>query len=172
MTMKEFSEIKPAKIDDNFIRLIGSDWMLVTAGDARRFNTMTASWGGVGYLWNKPVVFVFIRPQRYTFGFMEEKDVFTLSFFEEKYRSALQLCGSVSGKEVDKVEKTGLTPCESGQGAVAFREARLVLECRKLYTDFVNAAAFTDQTLIAKNYPDGDFHKLYVAEIVGAWRRD
>ena len=64
-------KIDPAWITENFISLIGREWMLVTAGDASRFNTMTASWGGVGYLWNKPVVFVFVRPERYTFEFIE-----------------------------------------------------------------------------------------------------
>lgn len=80
--MENFEEIKPAAITENFIKLIGSDWMLVTVGQREHFNTMTASWGGVGFLWNKPVVFVFIRPQRYTFGFIEQEPMFTLSFLQ------------------------------------------------------------------------------------------
>ncbi|HBE42259.1 MAG TPA: flavin reductase, partial [Bacteroidales bacterium] len=78
--------IKPSEIEGNLIDLIASDWMLVTAGDRQKFNTMTANWGGVGHLWNRPVVFVFVRPERYTFRFMEDTKGFTLSFYDEAYR--------------------------------------------------------------------------------------
>lgn len=167
--MESFCTIDPKEISDNFVRLIGTDWMLVTAGNARKFNTMTASWGGVGFLWNKPVVFTFIRPQRYTFGFVEEENGFTLSFYEEKYRKALQLCGTLSGRDNDKVAKAGLTPFFTTGGLVAFEEARLVLECRKLLADFIDPEAFLDGELLQKWYPEKDYHKMYVAEIVHAW---
>ena len=97
-------KIDPAWITENFISLIGREWMLVTAGDASRFNTMTASWGGVGYLWNKPVVFVFVRPERYTFEFIERCDCFTLSFLCEEYREAYKVCGSRSWRDTDIVK--------------------------------------------------------------------
>ena len=102
-------KIAPKDIDKNVIKLIGQDWMLVTAGDQEKFNMMTASWGSMGYLWNKPVVMVFVRPQRYTFEFTEKKDEFTLSFFDEKYRHALNVCGSVSGRDVNKVQESART---------------------------------------------------------------
>lgn len=86
--------------------------MLVTAGNAEKFNMMTASWGGLGFLWNRPVAFVFIRPQRYTFDFVERNEGFTLSFFGEEYRKVLQLCGTKSGREIDKVAETKLTPLQ------------------------------------------------------------
>ena len=60
------------QLSDNFFETISKEWMLVTAGNKDAFNTMTANWGGIGFLWNKPVVYVFIRPERYTFDFMEE----------------------------------------------------------------------------------------------------
>lgn len=90
-------KIKPEELTDNPIKLIGKDWMLVTAGTPGEFNTMTASWGGVGFLWNKPVAFVFVRHERYTFAFTEREEVMTLSFFDEKYRKALSLLGTKSG---------------------------------------------------------------------------
>lgn len=167
--MEKMQLVKPKDITDNYIKLIGDKWMLVTAGDSSRFNTMTASWGGVGYLWNKPVVFVFIRPQRYTFDFLEANDSFTLSFFEEKYRPALSICGSVSGRDTDKVQKTGLTPNVTANGHVTFKEARLVLECKKMYADFLNPEAFINKQIIEDTYKAKDFHKMYVAEIVNAW---
>ena len=95
---------------EDALNLIGKQWMLVTAGTSEKFNTMTASWGGLGWLWNKPVAFVFIRPERYTHGFIEASDCMTLSFYGEEYREALKICGTKSGRDTDKVAATGLTP--------------------------------------------------------------
>jgi len=72
-------------IDESVFKLIGDDWMLVTSGNINSFNTMTASWGGMGVLWNKPVSYIFIRPTRYTYGFIEKSNTYTLSFFDRKY---------------------------------------------------------------------------------------
>lgn len=167
-----FRQIKPADIDDNLIRLIASDWMLVTAGTNTKFNTMTANWGGMGYLWNKPVVFVFVRPERYTYGFMESSEGFTLSFFDETYREALNFCGAKSGRDYDKVVETGLTPCFTGLGYPAFSEAQLVMECRKLYASAFTEKDFLDKATMKLHYSGkGGMHKMYVAEIVSAWSR-
>ena len=81
--MKKFTEIDVKSINDNMFKSIGQDWMLITSGEKEKFNTMTASWGGVGVLWNKNVTFAFIRPQRYTFDFMEKNDYYSLSFFNQ-----------------------------------------------------------------------------------------
>lgn len=165
-----FTQIDPAEIKDNLIRLIASDWMLVTAGTREEFNTMTANWGGTGYLWNKNVVFVFVRPERYTYGFIESTEGFTLTFFDEKYRDALNLCGVKSGRDCDKVAETGLTPFFTDNDYPAFSEARLVLECRKLYGDQLTREAFIDSEPLRTHYSTkGGLHKMYVAEIVGAW---
>ncbi len=127
---------------------------------------MTASWGGLGHLWNRDVCFCFVRPQRHTFGFMERSDFFTLSFFDETYRAALDFCGSHSGRNVDKIAATGLTPITGQTGAITFAQARLVLECRKLYAGDLIKAAFTDPAIPAEVYAKGDFHRMYVGEIV------
>lgn len=162
-------KIDPKELEPNAIRLIGEEWMLVTAGTPDNFNTMTASWGALGELWFKPVAFVFIRPQRYTYGFVEQNDMLTLSFFGEKYRDALKFCGSHSGRDTDKIAETGLTPYATEAGNVAFREASIVLECRKLYKADMKAASFLDKAIIDRAYPGGDFHTTYVVEIVNAW---
>ncbi len=169
--MQSFERIDPKAIDGNFIELIGDRWMLVTAGDEKAFNTMTASWGGVGYLWNKPVAFVFVRPQRYTFEFVEKKEEFTLSFLRKEYKEALMLCGSVSGRTVDKVKEAGLTPRYTALGNVTFEESCLMLECRTLYGQFLQPGAFIEKKITGKIYPEKDFHKVYIAEIINAWRR-
>lgn len=166
MVMKS---IDPKTISDNVVKLIGDDWMLVTAGTAENFNMMTASWGGLGFMWKTPVAFVVIRPQRHTYGFIEESEQFTLSFFAEDYRKALTVCGTTSGRDTDKVEASGLSPLTLESGNVCFKEARLVLECRKLYADFIKEECFLEKSIIPQWYPASDFHKLYVVEIVKAW---
>src|SRR6056297_354780 len=103
---ENFTKIKPDKLRENPFQLIGQQWMLVTAGTLKHWNTLTASWGGMGVLWNRNVCFAFIRPSRYTYEFIEEHEDFTLSFFAEKYREALRYCGSHSGREVDKAAQT------------------------------------------------------------------
>ena len=162
-------KISPKELDANPIELIGEQWMLVTAGNLKKFNTMTASWGAMGELWNKPVAFVFIRPQRYTFEFTEREEIMTLSFFEPAYRPALTLCGNCSGRDMDKIAKTGLTPCQTTKGGVTFHEARLVLECRKLYSDVLKKGSFTNDKIPSKIYPNDDFHTMYIVEILNVW---
>ena len=155
----------PFELNENLFSLLDREWMLITARDTEtgKINTMTASWGGFGILWNKPVAFVFIRPQRYTFAFTEKTDGMTLSFFSEEYRDALKLCGRVSGRDCDKIAEAGLTPMLLGDRA-SFEQARMVMSCRKLYADALKAEAFLDPALL-QNYKDGDFHTVYVAEI-------
>lgn len=132
-------------LKDNVIDLIGKQWMLITAGNIDHYNMMTASWGTIGFLWGKPVACVVIRPQRYTLEFVEEEECFTLSFFNEQYRSALKLCGTKSGKEIDKAKAAGITPFEPSRGCIAFKEARLIFKCRKLYCDQLRENSFIDK---------------------------
>ena len=163
--MSTFRELTAKEITDNPFRLIGDDWALVTSGTEERFNTMTVSWGGVGIMWGKPVAFTFIRPQRYTFEFMENNEYFTMSFFDESQRDALKFCGSRSGRDCDKVKETGLTPAFTDEGVPYFEEARLVLVCKKMYSQFLNEDSITDSESVAKWYND-DYHKMYISEIV------
>ena len=164
-----FTEISPDKLTDNPFRLINADWMLVTAGAPEKFNTMTASWGGLGVLWERKVAFAFIRPTRYTYEFIEGAAGFTLSFFGEEHRPALQFCGTHSGRNTDKVKETGLTPLHEA-GFVYFAEARLVLACRKLYYQDIGPERFLDRK-IETLYPERDYHRMYVGEIVKCLHR-
>ena len=162
--MSSFKEIKPSEITDNPFRLIGKEWMLITAGTPGHFNTMTASWGCLGELWARPVCFCFVRPQRYTYEFMEEKAAFTLSFFDEKYKPQLNFCGSRSGRDTNKAQECGFTPATAANGSIFFKEARLVIECKKLYFQDLDPANFVDGSIM-KNYPKKDFHRMYVGEV-------
>ena len=161
----EFKEISVFDIKDNLFKLIADDWMLITAGNLKKFNTMTASWGALGELWNKKVAICFVRPTRHTYEFMEQADTFTLTFFDEKYREILDFCGSKSGRNVDKIAKTGLTPIEYEGTAVYYVQARLVLICRKVYTQDIDPKHFLDP-VIHDAYPKKDYHRMYIGEIV------
>lgn len=162
--MSVFKEIAPKEIKNNPFELIGDDWALVTSGTREKFNTMTVSWGGVGIMWGKPAAFTFIRPQRYTFEFTENNEYYTMSFFDEKHRGALKFCGSKSGRDYDKVKETGLTPAFTEDGVPYFEEAKLVLVCKKMYSQFLNEESVEDSDGVSKWYND-DFHKMYVSEI-------
>ena len=161
-----FRSIPAETITDNPFKLFGVDWTLITAGPPEAFNMMTAAWAGLGVLWSKNVAFCFIRPQRYTYQFMEKAGNFTLSFFEEKYRSALDLCGNKSGRDINKAAEAGLTSGPGTlEGTTCFAEARLVLVCRKIHFQDINPQGFVDPS-IAKNYVQHDYHRMYIGEIV------
>ena len=157
-------EINVRDIKENPVSLINDGWGLLTAGDENGWNTMTVSWGAIGELWNKDVAIAFVRPQRYTKEFIDGSDYFTLCFFDEEYRKALQLCGTKSGRDIDKVQATGLTPLFRC-GTTAFEQAKLVLVCRKIACQDMNPQGFIDKS-IENNYRNGDYHTTYVGEIV------
>ena len=167
--MLEKCDVK--SLDGKVFSLIGEQWMLITAGTADHCNTMTASWGGLGVLWGSDVATCYIRPQRYTYEFVEKSDYFTLAFFGPEHRSALALCGSKSGREVDKVKECGFTVCTGEGGAPYFAEAELVLVCRKLYWQDIDPAHFLDPETDGKWYPEKDYHRMYIGEIVEAYRK-
>lgn len=162
---KELQPIDPSLIKDNAFKLIGSDWMLITAGTMKSFNTMTASWGTIGELWNKKICICYIRPVRHTFSFIDNATHFTLSFFEEQFREVLRFCGSTSGRDVNKIAKTGITPVEAESGAIYFAEARLVFECKKIYFHDLDPDNFLDPK-IHDEYPNKDYHRMYIGEVV------
>ena len=154
--------INPNEIKDNFIELIGKEWMLVSAGDKEKFNMMTASWGGVGVLWNRPVVFAFIRPERYTREFIDARNEFTITFLGPEHRKAHSICGSKSGRELF-----------TEAGNPVFEEARLTLECKVVYKSEIEEAKFLDPTVFPRWYDEknGNAHIVYIAEILNAWEK-
>ena len=165
-----FEKIDPKALDQNVFSLIGDQWMLITAGTEDKCNTMTASWGGLGVLWGKPVATVYIRPQRYTLEFVEREDTFTLCFFGEEYRKALALCGSKSGRDMDKVKECGFTVA-TAEGAPYFEEADLVLVCKKSYWQDMDPTHFLDGEIDSKWYPEKDYHRIFIGEILEVLRK-
>jgi flavin reductase (DIM6/NTAB) family NADH-FMN oxidoreductase RutF len=170
--LKDYTNLDPYQINENVFNLIDKKWMLITAGTPEHFNMMTASWGGLGVLWNKPMVTIFIRPQRYTYKFVEENSWFNISFFDKKYKQALNFCGSKSGRDFDKVKETGLTPVVTTKNIITFDEAYLSFDCLKLYADDLKPNNFIDKELISKIYPSHDFHRFFLGEIIGCYLKN
>ncbi len=147
--------------------MIARDWLLLTVGSVEHYNPITVNWVTCGYLWMKPVITVFIRPERYSYQLLEKRPTFTASFFAGKQREALNFCAGCSGRDVsDKSIKAGLTPFHTSHGNVGYQEAELVLDCKVLYSEQLSQASFLDQTVLDAYYREGGLHKMYVAEIV------
>jgi len=161
-------QISFEELNINPITAIRNDWMLISAGNADSFNTMTASWGHIGSLWGSaggnPTTTIFIRPQRYTKQFVDREDVYTLCFFPDGFKKQLAYLGAVSGRDEDKVAKMGLTPVFE-DGYTYFKEANMVIVCRKLYHAPIVEEGFVDTSIVEENYPDRDFHEMYVGKI-------
>lgn len=151
---------------------IGKEWMLITGGNMEGFNTMTASWGQLGVLWNRNVLTCYIRPNRYTYEYVEKGDSFTVSFFGSGQREALAFCGSHSGRDCDKVKETGLTPVEA-DGCVTFEEAELVFVCRKLYSyDLEEKGFLTDDGIPKQFFSSDPYHRAFICEITGVYVKE
>lgn len=157
-------EINIRELKDNFVKMISNDWALLSAGTKENFNTMTVSWGGIGELWGKDVCFVFVRPQRYTFEFMEQNDFFSLSFFGGEYKKELGICGSKSGRDIDKIAETGFSAIDL-QNAVGYEQAKVNVVLKKLAYQDMKPDGFIDESIM-NNYANNDFHRVYVGEIV------
>lgn len=162
-------KIDISELNINVFERIAKGWMLITAGkDKDSYNTMTASWGEIGSLWDhhgdRPVATVYIRPQRYTKKFVDENEYFSLCLFSDEYHKDLGYLGSVSGKDEDKVSKTKLTPVFN-EKATYFEQANIVLICRKLYAQEIKEECFIDKKVMEDVYPEKDFHTMYIGEI-------
>lgn len=167
----KWREVRAADLAFNPFTLIDKEWMLVTVGTQESHNTMTASWGGFGVLWKRYVSMIFVRPQRYSMEFLEREESYTLNFFDREHRKALAYCGSHSGREVDKDKQTGLTACFD-LAAPYYEQARIVMVCRKLHGQMLDPACFLEPTIDAENYPEKDYHKLFIGEITKVLMRD
>lgn len=162
------------KIDINeflinpFIK-ISKDWMLITSSNTEeKVNTMTASWGGFGVLWNKNIAFIVLRPQRYTKEFIDSSNEFSLSFFDEQYRNTLAYLGKVSGRNEDKIANSNLHILYENN-IPTFEEASIVITCKNLYKQCLSPDCFIDKSLDILNYPNKDYHTLYLAEIISVY---
>ena len=166
-----FKKVNTEDIQENIFEIIGKEWFLISAGTPESFNTMTASWGAMGILWNKPVAISFVRPTRHTFNFMEESDVYTLSFLGSENKAIHKICGSKSGRDTDKIKETGLLPVKTENGSVTYEQARLVVECKKIYFDDLKPVFFLPDNIDDEIYPNRDYHRIYYGEILNVYTK-
>lgn len=148
---------------------IDQEWALLTAGVEEKFNTMTISWGGLGTIWNKPVVTVFVRPNRYTYEFMENNEYFTISFYDKEYKEDLGILGSKSGRNLDKISLTKLTP-EYLKNTTSFKESKLTIVCKKIYfqdmdVNNIDVESIT-QSELDRFYKNEPMHRMYIGEVI------
>lgn len=169
VTWNEFTKIAPEQIEGNFIKDLGENWMLVTAGTLASYNTMTASWGGIGIVWQRPVTFITIRNTRYTYTFLQANDIYTLTFFGGAEKEAMGILGSRSGRDGDKVALTDLTPVETPLGSVSFRQATMVIECRKIFENALDPKSIFVDEIAADYMKNDERHILFFGEIVNVW---
>lgn len=163
-------KIHPSSLSLHPFTAFDKRWMVLSAGDfaSNDWNCMTVSWGFIGTMWNLPVVQTVVRPQRYTREFLDKFETFTLCSFPDKYRHALNILGTKSGRDGDKVAESGLSPVASSiVAAPSFAEADLVLECRKIFRQPMTPEALLDPRA-AVSYPTNDYHIIYIGEVVAA----
>ena len=158
-----YKTVDPRSIKDNLIKCLAEEWALITAGGSDNYNMMTASWGFFGEMWGSDSIAMVVRPQRYTMDFIENNDYFTVSFYGDK-KDVHKICGSKSGREVNKTKETGLTPV-ANEKYVYFKEARMVLIVKKQFVQQISEDAFIDKTIIDKWYPEKDYHNMIIGKI-------
>jgi flavin reductase (DIM6/NTAB) family NADH-FMN oxidoreductase RutF len=151
------------KVSINPFTKFAKDWALVTAGTKEKFNSMTIAWGGMGTLWRTPVLQIFIRPNRYTFKFLEENEYFTVSFYDKKYKKALGIMGSKSGRDFDKVKLAGLTP-KFLENGITYEEATETYVCKKIYMNEMDKSKFPEKT--KDMYKDEPAHYVIFGELI------
>ncbi len=170
MTLKQ---INASDIDGKLIDMIGNQWMLITSGNIDSFNMMTASWGFLGYIWGYPAAMCVVRPTRYTKEWLDKTHSYTLTFFPDKYKKILAELGSKSGRNMDKMHDSGLTPIQLPTGDVSYQEATLTIVCRVAYSQAMTQSSFIDKTIMPKWYPIGpsDLHTMYIGQIMAVYQK-
>ncbi len=169
-----FKKIDIKDLTENTFKLFHDDWLALTAGNKDKFNSLTIAWGSIGCLWQEPTVTVYVRPDRYTYQFMESSKYYTVCAFEEKDRKILDYLGSHSGRDGDKIKAAGLTPLTTENGNRYFKEARLVIECEKIYSDdlvFDRILLDKGKEIYAKNAEQVPCHRMYIGKILNVWKK-
>lgn len=168
--MHTFQPMPIDLLEMNPFTKFGKEWALITSGTKHEANSMTISWGGVGVLWSKNVAFIFVRDSRYTKEFLDKNEFFSITFFSEEYRAALNYCGSHSGREGNKLENAGLT-LATRHNIPYIDEGNFVLLCEKMSATRITEDSFFLSDIKDKWYSDGDMHTMYVAEIIDVMAR-
>lgn len=167
-----YKKVDIREVRENSVTLFDNIWALVTAGDSKKHNTMTISWGTLGELWNKDVVNVYVSSSRYTKSFMDNNDYFTVEFFPQEYKKALGYLGSHSGKDEDKIKKVNFTPIYPSDNTTAFAEGCLIIVAKKIYSHEFEVNKLDNDTKAFYNERQIGLHTMYIGEIVEVWTKE
>lgn len=170
-----FKAIEPEQIPEDIFTLVGKNNTVITAGRLNDFNSMVAGDGGIGILMGKPVTFCGLRGIRYTLEVILRDSVYTMTYFDERFRDDFMLFGAKSGRDSDKMKTTNLTAVETPSGKVAFKEAFLIIECQLAETHTINPKEIYAEKN-KKFYDDafkdvGSYHKIVFGDITNVWVR-
>lgn len=164
-----FKKIDPKELENNPISLFADNWFVVSSGDSTKFNEMTISWGNLGNVWDEPSITIYIRNTRYTYTFIDGGKYFVLNSFDEEYRDKVKFIGTHTGSKTDKVKETGLTPKFTELGNPYFDEARLVIECEKMYYDDIDRTHLFEKGKEMYSSDSKETHRIFIGRIVNVW---
>ena len=168
-----FVEVAPADFDQNIFNLVSKDFTVITAGEIPAHNSMIASWGGYGILFNKPASWCFLRANRYTLEKMREGEKYTLCYFPEAYKQDIMPFGTISGRDSNKMSETSLTAVSTPDGLPAWKEAKVIFECTLASVTTVSKSDFyteEGQNFVQEGFDDAkDWHKFVFGEITHLW---
>ena len=151
--------------------LFGEDWALLAAGNQESMNAMTIGWGQFGILWQRPIMTVYVAPERYTNEFLDKNDYFTVVGFPKTQKEALLYMGTHSGRDEDKIKKAGLTPEFTELGNPIFKEGNLAVECKIIYKEPFKKDLMDEKTLEFYKNRGISPHITYIGEVVHVWQK-
>ena len=170
-----FTAIDAPEIDESVFNLVGRDYFVITSGSADHYNSMVAGWGGFGVLFNQPTTWCMLRANRYTLELIRERGTYTMAWFDDNFKEQVTAFGMSSGRDSDKMQKTKLIAAQTPSGNMAWKEAKLIVECRLSELTTVSPDDFTDQSskdfVISAHGEAGEYHKLVFGEITAVWKR-
>jgi flavin reductase (DIM6/NTAB) family NADH-FMN oxidoreductase RutF len=170
-----FGPIEAKDIPGDVFTHVGTDYTIITAGDPEHYNSMVASWGGWGILFNRPSTWCFLRSSRYTLELIRKEQAYTMTYFDEAYKEDILLFGSKSGRDTDKMKESKLTSVQTPAGNTTYKEARLILECKLIEVTTVSPGDFYTeegrQFITDAHAETNDYHKIVFGEITAVWLR-
>ncbi|MDR1096778.1 MAG: flavin reductase [Tannerella sp.] len=170
-----FSPIEAKDIPGDVFTHVGSDYTVITAGNPSHYNSMVASWGGWGILFNRPATWCFLRSSRYTLELIRREQTYTMTYFDGAYREDIMLFGTKSGRDTEKMKESKLTSVQTPAGNMTYKEARLIIECKLVEITTVSPDDFHTEEgrkfITEAHAETGDYHKTVFGEITAVWLR-
>lgn len=168
-----FTNIPATDIKDNVFKLVGQDYTVITAGNDSLYNSMTASYGGWGQLFDKPTTWCFLRANRYTLEVIKKEQTYTMSYFADNYKDQVLFFGSKTGRNSEKMKENTLTKVSTPSGNISYKEARLIIECKLIQVTSVNPDDFYTEEgrrfVVDASKESNEYHKVVFGEITNVW---